>query len=88
MTSNDSATSGDSAPAPLPPSPFAPQLFQGKRVFITGGGTGLGLEISRRLASLGAHVMIGSRNKDHHESFLAEAKAEVAALCAQFPAYA
>ncbi|MDG1498774.1 MAG: SDR family oxidoreductase [Planctomycetota bacterium] len=76
MTSNDSATSGDSAPAPLPPSPFAPQLFQGKRVFITGGGTGLGLEISRRLASLGAHVMIGSRNKDHHESFLAEAKAE------------
>ena len=76
MTSNDSATSGDSAPAPLPPSPFAPQLFQGKRVFITGGGTGLGLEISRRLASLGAHVMIGSRNKDHHESFLAKAKAE------------
>jgi NAD(P)-dependent dehydrogenase (short-subunit alcohol dehydrogenase family) len=58
---------------PLPQSPFAPGLFSGKRAFITGGGTGLGLEISRRLASLGAHVTIASRSAEHHSAFLDEA---------------
>jgi NAD(P)-dependent dehydrogenase (short-subunit alcohol dehydrogenase family) len=63
------------APAPLPHSPFAPDLFQGKRAFVTGGGTGLGLQISRRLAALGAHVSIASRNSEHHAAFLQEAEA-------------
>ena len=63
------------APAPLPRSPFAANLFEGKHAFITGGGTGLGLEISRRLASLGAHVTIASRSASHHAAFLDEAKA-------------
>lgn len=51
-----------------------PDTFQGKRAFVTGGGTGLGLEISRGLAFLGAHVTIASRSREHHSAFLDEAK--------------
>ncbi len=50
--------------------------FAGKRAFVTGGGTGLGLEISRGLAALGAHVTIASRSKEHHLGFLTEASKE------------
>lgn len=55
-------------------SQLVPDLFRGKSAFVTGGGTGLGLEISRGLASLGAHVVIASRNPEHHAPLLAEAK--------------
>jgi len=50
-----------------------PDLFQGKTALVTGGGTGLGLEISRGLASLGARVIIASRSEEHHAPLLAEA---------------
>jgi len=56
-------------------SQLVPDLFRGKSAFVTGGGTGLGLEISRGLAALGAHVVIASRNAEHHAALLTEAKA-------------
>jgi NAD(P)-dependent dehydrogenase (short-subunit alcohol dehydrogenase family) len=52
-----------------------PGTFDGEVAVVTGGGTGLGLEISRGLASLGAHVVIASRNAEHHATFLGEARA-------------
>jgi NAD(P)-dependent dehydrogenase (short-subunit alcohol dehydrogenase family) len=49
--------------------------FRGQVAVITGGGTGLGLEISRALAELGAHVWIASRSAEHHRAFLDECAA-------------
>ena len=46
---------------------FASQLFKDHVAVITGGGTGIGLEIARRLGSLGARVAIASRNSEHLE---------------------
>jgi NAD(P)-dependent dehydrogenase (short-subunit alcohol dehydrogenase family) len=46
---------------------FAPDLLKDKVVVITGGGTGIGLAIAKRLGSLGARVAIGSRNSQHLE---------------------
>lgn len=56
--------------------PFPSGMFAGQRALVTGGGTGLGLEISRRLAALGAHVVIASRSSEHHQAFLDEAARE------------
>lgn len=53
-----------------------PQTFQGQTALVTGGGTGLGLEISRGLAALGARVHIASRNPEHHQSLLQEAQTQ------------
>jgi NAD(P)-dependent dehydrogenase (short-subunit alcohol dehydrogenase family) len=53
---------------------IAPDTFRGKRALVTGGGTGLGLEISRGLCSLGAHVVVASRNVEHHGQLLGEAR--------------
>ena len=43
---------------------FDPHLFQGQRILITGGGTGLGLGMARTLAGLGAEVHICGRRLD------------------------
>lgn len=51
----------------LPAGTFADQV-----AVVTGGGTGLGLQISRGLAALGATVAIASRSAEHHEALLAE----------------
>jgi NAD(P)-dependent dehydrogenase (short-subunit alcohol dehydrogenase family) len=51
------------------------RCFDGQIALVTGGGTGLGLEISRGLASLGAQVVIASRNPAHHGALLEEARA-------------
>ena len=42
--------------------------FRGKRALITGGGTGLGLEIGRALRRGGAAVAIASRSAEHLEA--------------------
>ena len=39
--------------------------FAGKTVLITGGGTGLGLEMARFFARCGAQLVLASRNADH-----------------------
>jgi NAD(P)-dependent dehydrogenase (short-subunit alcohol dehydrogenase family) len=54
---------------------LAPATFSGATALVTGGGTGLGLEISRGLAHLGAHVICASRSVEHHAALLEEALA-------------
>ncbi len=55
---------------------FRPGLLEGQVALVTGGGTGIGLGISRLLSALGAHVVIASRKPDH----LAKAAEEIAAV--------
>ena len=50
------------------------QTFVGDVAVVTGGGTGLGLEISRGLAALGARVVVASRSAEHHAGLLEEAE--------------
>ena len=40
---------------------FKPGLLKGKRILITGGGTGLGKEIAKRYAELGAELWLAGR---------------------------
>ncbi|MEO0678820.1 MAG: SDR family oxidoreductase [Pseudomonadota bacterium] len=42
---------------------FQPDLFAGKRILITGGGTGLGRAMGERLAALGADLVICGRRE-------------------------
>lgn len=46
------------------PSPFAPGLFGGKHVLITGGATGIGFAVAEELGRLGARITIASRDAD------------------------
>lgn len=46
---------------------FRDRLFAGKRVIVTGGGTGIGKEITRGFLALGATVTIGSRKVENLE---------------------
>ena len=46
---------------------FDPTLLKDQVAVITGGGTGIGLAIARRLGSLGARIAIASRNAEHLE---------------------
>jgi NAD(P)-dependent dehydrogenase (short-subunit alcohol dehydrogenase family) len=43
---------------------FQTDLLQGKRILITGGGTGLGLSMGRRFLELGAELVICGRRQD------------------------
>lgn len=67
------ATPGGSEPVSGAARWLPPRTFAGRTALVTGGGTGLGLEISRGLAELGATVVIASRSVEHHGEFLAEA---------------
>ena len=51
---------------------FIPTLLKGHVAVITGGGTGIGLAIAKRLGALGARIVIGSRNSANLESGSAE----------------
>jgi NAD(P)-dependent dehydrogenase (short-subunit alcohol dehydrogenase family) len=51
---------------------FIPTLLEGKVAVITGGGTGIGLAIAKRLGELGARIVIGSRNSANLERGSAE----------------
>lgn len=57
------------------PSPFSPTLLEGKRILITGGGTGLGRGVARYLVDHGAEVHLWGRR----QSVLDEAAAEASA---------
>ena len=54
---------------------FDPKVLDGKRILITGGGTGLGRGVAARLVAHGAEVHLWGRR----EAVLAEAAAEISA---------
>ncbi len=58
------------------PPMFVPDLLQGKRILITGGGTGLGKSMARRFLELGARVAICGRREDVLEETARELAAE------------
>ena len=43
---------------------FQPDLLKGKRILVTGGGTGLGRSMAHRYLELGANVIICGRRED------------------------
>jgi NAD(P)-dependent dehydrogenase (short-subunit alcohol dehydrogenase family) len=47
---------------------FVPGLLKDQVALITGGGTGIGLAIAKRLGELGARIAIGSRNSANLET--------------------
>jgi NAD(P)-dependent dehydrogenase (short-subunit alcohol dehydrogenase family) len=51
---------------------FIPTLLKGQVAVVTGGGTGIGLAIAKRLGELGAQIVIGSRNSENLEKGSAE----------------
>jgi citronellol/citronellal dehydrogenase len=53
-------------------STFAPDLFAGKVVIVTGGGSGIGRCTAHELAALGAHVVLIGRSVDKLQSTAAE----------------
>lgn len=53
-----------------PRSFFAPDLFQGQVAIVTGGGSGIGLEVARELGKLGANVAICGRKPDKIDAAL------------------
>jgi NAD(P)-dependent dehydrogenase (short-subunit alcohol dehydrogenase family) len=63
---------------------FDPHLLKDQVAVITGGGTGIGLAIARRLGTLGARIAIASRNSQHlEEGCAALREAGVDALAVQ-----
>jgi citronellol/citronellal dehydrogenase len=49
-------------------SAFAPKLFEGKTVIVTGGGSGIGRCTAHELAALGAHVALWGRTPEKLEA--------------------
>ncbi|KQW19685.1 short-chain dehydrogenase [Afipia sp. Root123D2] len=46
---------------------FEPGLLKGKRILVTGGGSGLGVAMGRRFAELGADLVICGRRRENLE---------------------
>src|SRR5271170_1138515 len=53
-------------------SAFAPDLFKGQTVIVTGGGSGIGRCTAHELAALGANVVIVGRNAEKLGNVVAE----------------
>jgi len=51
---------------------FQPDLLKGKRILVTGGGTGLGRSMAERYLELGANVVICGRREDVLKETVAE----------------
>ena len=55
---------------------FRPGLFSGQRVWVTGGGSGIGRCVAHELAALGAQVVISGRTPARLEAVAAEIAAD------------
>jgi citronellol/citronellal dehydrogenase len=55
---------------------FRPGLFAGQRVWVTGGGSGIGRCTAHELAALGAEVVLSGRSADKLERTAAEIEAD------------
>ncbi|MFZ5551183.1 MAG: SDR family oxidoreductase [Pseudomonadota bacterium] len=51
---------------------FRPGLFDGQRLWVTGGGSGIGRCVAHELAALGARVIISGRSEDKLQRVAAE----------------
>jgi NAD(P)-dependent dehydrogenase (short-subunit alcohol dehydrogenase family) len=69
-------TPGLPEPPPLGASALPDGTFAGRTVFVTGGGTGLGLATATEFARLGANIVVASRKDEH----LAAGRAALEAL--------
>ena len=54
---------------------FLPDLLAGKRILVTGGGTGLGAAMAERFAALGAHLVLCGRRPEPLEDTAARIRA-------------
>jgi NAD(P)-dependent dehydrogenase (short-subunit alcohol dehydrogenase family) len=61
---------------------FAKDLFKGKTVFVTGGGSGINLGVAKNFAALGANVAICGRTQEKLNAAAAELSALGAKVCA------
>jgi NAD(P)-dependent dehydrogenase (short-subunit alcohol dehydrogenase family) len=60
---------------------FAKDLFKGKTVFVTGGGSGINLGVAKNFAALGANVAICGRTQEKLDAAAAELAALGAKVC-------
>src|SRR5438128_12181014 len=66
----------DALPPPTGPAMFQDRLLQGKRILVTGGGSGLGREIAAKYLALGAELHICGRRKPVLDATAAELMAQ------------
>ena len=52
------------ASAPVPASPFFPDVLAGRVCLVTGGGSGIGYEIAKQMGEHGARVALMGRRKE------------------------
>jgi NAD(P)-dependent dehydrogenase (short-subunit alcohol dehydrogenase family) len=60
---------------------LARDLFKGKTVFVTGGGSGINLGVAKNFAALGANIAICGRTREKLEAAAAELSALGAKVC-------
>jgi NAD(P)-dependent dehydrogenase (short-subunit alcohol dehydrogenase family) len=61
---------------------FAKDMFKGKTVFVTGGGSGINLGVAKNFAALGANLAICGRTQEKLDAAAAELRALGAKVCA------
>jgi NAD(P)-dependent dehydrogenase (short-subunit alcohol dehydrogenase family) len=60
---------------------FAKDLYKGKTVFVTGGGSGINLGVARNFAALGANIGICGRTQEKLDAAAEELRALGAKVC-------
>ena len=60
---------------------FAKDLYKGRTVFVTGGGSGINLGVAKNFAALGANVGICGRTQDKLDAAAEELRALGAVVC-------
>src|SRR6476660_964662 len=61
---------------------FPADLFAGKTVFVTGGGSGINLGVAKNFAALGSNVAICGRTQEKLDAAAVELRALGARVCA------